>query len=182
MREAIFCTEVVNSIKAVGQSAYKIADTPIDRSSRRMRFAVNKPSDIVTNIEGHSAIIECKQLRKMRSIGLKEFRPSQIKALDEHSLKGPCAYAFVNLRFPRTSDFGQTNEALILDWRRWGPYLKSGKRITIDMLTGGEKPPFRFWWMSRKNYHVTEFKKIAGWDLADWMHIVSLGKVSSNWD
>jgi len=115
MKEAIFITEVMNSLKAHGcVFAYKPPDSPASWTQSMTRFTAPKPCDIITCDKKGLILIECKQIRKWEAFSEYDMRPSQIKALGEAKAMGQKAYVFLNVRvIPE-----RVNICLIFNWSK----------------------------------------------------------------
>lgn len=119
MKEAIFCTEVIASLKAAGCWAYKIPDTPASAYKvGAMRFVAKKPFDIVACRSRLPIAIECKQYRKgFKGFGLNQLEDHQIEALNDFWEKGGATFVFLNIRLnPIKGERKRENRLLIFEW------------------------------------------------------------------
>ena len=116
MKEAVFCTEVVNSLKHLGHWAYKIPDVPAIKS---VRFSPNKPADIILVTQGYPVLIECKQFKQYQAFGMRHLTEHQPDALHEFCSKGKGrAFIFINIRRPTITHKRQRrcNRLIIYEW------------------------------------------------------------------
>lgn len=151
MREVVFNTEVVNSLKSAGVWAHKIGDAPIF-SGMKTRFTPEKPCDIVACSESGRFIgIEGKQFKKWQGFYKSVLRDNQIEALDDfaHKRKGR-AYVFLNIRIASP----QENWCVIFDWKEYrdriltdGFTIKEIKAKSVGIWVKGYKGQFdlRHW-------------------------------------
>jgi hypothetical protein len=133
VRESLFNTEIVNSLKAADYFAYKIPDTPASMV-RGLRYTPEKPCDIIASVNGRFTAIESKQIKKIQCFSIKEFRDIQIESLDKVVKDGGRAWAFINLRVPTDKEFKRLNLLVGLDWRVWGVKLKDGFKFDAKFL------------------------------------------------
>lgn len=111
MKEAIFNSEIVASLKDQGFWAYKIPDMP-HFAGAMFRFDREKPFDIVACKSGLMLAIEGKQLKSYQAFGSRHMRPHQIKSLDEVVSRGGKAFVFLNIRQKKP----YLNRLLIFEW------------------------------------------------------------------
>lgn len=151
MKEAIFNTEVVNSLKKAGAWAWKIPDMPHFAGSMT-RFDVAKPCDIISNFGGRLIAIEGKMSKKFETFGLKRLRPSQIFHLDRIVKTGGRAFVFLNVRIAgkkgpvvrgRWTGSNYENRLIVLDWEAWRTPLEilplSAKEVAnLPYIRGGK--------------------------------------------
>jgi penicillin-binding protein-related factor A (putative recombinase) len=121
MKEAVFITDIVNSLKEQGCAfVYKPPDSPASWTQSMTRFTAPKPCDIITADKKGLILIECKQIRKWEAFSEYDMRPSQVKALGEAKAMGQKAYVFLNVRV--TAE--RVNVLLIFNWSKlceiWG--------------------------------------------------------------
>lgn len=117
MKEAMFNTEVKNSIIWLEEWAYKIADMP---RVPGLRFNPEKPCDIVANVDGQFVGIEGKQFKKWTSLGIRHFQESQIENFDKLLAQGKeNCYVFLNIRISGDKDAGikRENRCIIFKWK-----------------------------------------------------------------
>lgn len=99
MREAVFITEVVNSLKTHGcKFTYKPPDSPVSQTQSITKFTLTKPCDIITCDKKGMILIECKQIKKWEAFAKSDMRPSQIKSLTEAYEMNQRAWVFLNVR------------------------------------------------------------------------------------
>jgi hypothetical protein len=137
IKEAIFNTEVKNSINYFGEWAYKIADMP---RVPGLRFNPDKPCDIISNIDGKFVAIEGKQFKKWQSLRLSHFQDSQIENFNQLLSQGKeNCYVFLNIRISSDKDAGikRENRCIIFKWKELkelikerGIYAKELKELT----------------------------------------------------
>lgn len=125
MREQIFVSEVIASLRDHGAWAYKIPDMPTSWVSRRTRFTPAKPCDIVAAFHGKFIAIECKQMKQWKSFPISSLRESQVQALDDLHYQGARASVFLNVRIAK-----EENRLIIFEWG----WLKTQKSIHAKML------------------------------------------------
>lgn len=129
MRESIFNTEIVNSLKATGAFAHKIADLPASKS-RGLIFTPTKPFDIFGCYKGVFFAVESKQFKEWKGFGISALRDNQIEALDNVVKTGGKAFVFINIRIVRTE-----NRLIAFDWALWGEVVKAQAIGVKDMRT-----------------------------------------------
>lgn len=95
MKEAVFNTEVVRSIRALGGFAHKLGDSV---RSEQTRFIGEKPCDIIAGVFGKFVGIESKQFKEMKGFSIRLLRDNQIEALSEMVRTGNRAFVFLNVR------------------------------------------------------------------------------------
>lgn len=120
MREQVFNTEVINSLRDAGAWAYKIPDMP---SSLMVggRFNPDKPCDIIACFKSRFIGIEGKMLKGFKGFSLSLFRNSQIKSLDEMVDSDGLAFAFINIRITQAP---RENRLIIINWSLWRNVLE----------------------------------------------------------
>jgi len=122
MKEAVFTSELMRSLRVQGFWAYKIPDSPITQGVLEVtRFTAAKPCDVVACYDGQTVLIECKQLKKWKAFGLKHIRDSQVKHLTDVIASGGKAYIFLNIRINASP---RVDRLIILDWAKWGKRLQ----------------------------------------------------------
>lgn len=144
MKEKVFNTEVVNSLKALGAWAEKIPDMPFNPLAR---FNPEKPSDILGGYKGRFFMIESKQMKKFEALGERHFQHNQIKSLDRAVATGNAAFVFVNVRIRAVKgENNYENRLIVLDWKRWGQRIKTAsikaKEIKELPFVSGQKGLF----------------------------------------
>lgn len=136
MREAIFNTELVSSLKDQGAWAYKIADSPTSWTSHLTRFTAEKPCDIIGLYHSIGFLIESKQIKKWEAFGKTQMRPSQVKNLTEAVEKNNLAYVFLNVRINAVKgDQRHVNRLIIFDWREWGAKFREGTIKKMELAS-----------------------------------------------
>lgn len=128
MRESVFCTEVVRSIRAQAGWAYKVPDMP-QSMLRGSRFNLPKAVDILACYEGRLYAIECKQIKKYEAFGLKNVRPSQAETLDSVGRAGGQAFVFLNVRIAHA-----VNRLYIFKWQHLKDLGSSIKKNELELL------------------------------------------------
>lgn len=170
MREAIFITEIKDSLEQIGIGAYKPADLPMSWiGGSKMRFVPEKPADLICDNFGVYTLIECKQIKKWQGVSMRLLRPAQIKALNgvvERSHLGG-AFVFFNIRIKNDKANGIKGENLcmVLSWRHNKEALEKGIGIKemrakavgmwIEARKGKEaeeKGKFDLRWLLEENY------------------------------
>jgi hypothetical protein len=131
MKEATFTTEVIRSIRHNQAWAYKIPDAPITKEILKItRFTNAKPADIVCCHSGLFVAIETKQFKKWKALSKNDFRPEQLKGLQEIVDNGGRAFVFLNIRIKSPHE----NRLLIFDWATWGERLTHGPSVFAKEL------------------------------------------------
>lgn len=152
MKESIFTTEILGSLRDLGAWAYKIADAPITKRVLDVtRFTQAKPCDIFACIDGTMIAIETKQIKKWRAFSLADMRPAQIVQLSRIAEHGGRSFVFLNVRIPR-----KENRLLVFEW------TALFERLQISSIKGLE--------LERLSYyeaHKTEDGKVR-FDLQPW--------------
>lgn len=120
MKESIFTTELKKSFQSYSCFAHKISDMP-HFAGKKTRFDKPKPFDLFVGFKGYFIPIECKQMRKPGSFGLKDMRPAQIEGLDKCIETGNDAWVMLNLRMPagiynKKIKFNNLDRLLIFPW------------------------------------------------------------------
>ena len=138
IRESVFNTEVIHSLRAQGAWAHKLTDTPASLA-RAMRFVPEKPCDIIAFIGGRGVGIEGKQQKKYEAFGIRHLRDAQVRELDAMVEEGKGeAFIFLNIRIASP----RTNRLVIFNWKLWREKLKSGVSLkkkeieSLPFLTG----------------------------------------------
>jgi len=135
MRESVFNTEIVNSLRACGAWAYKISDSPASWTMKQTRFTPDKPCDIIGCYNGKFFAIEGKQIKKVKAFGQSTMRLSQIESLTEILDKGGRSFVFLNVRIKGVKgEVKQENRLIIFDWSVLGAAEGSIKKKDIDAL------------------------------------------------
>lgn len=116
MREAIFNTEVVNTLKSYGWFAYKLGDMI---PSASLRFIPEKPCDIIScTSRGQLIAIESKQIKKWSGLKAKMLRDNQVSALDKVVKNSGLAFLLLNIRIPRHNDKQAENWCVVFNWAK----------------------------------------------------------------
>lgn len=117
MKEAVFVTEVIRSLRHFGFWAFKIPDAPITKELLKItRFTMAKPCDIIACLpvgvisDGVFVAIECKQFKKWKSFSIRDMRPAQVEQLSAIEDHGGSAWVFLNVRV------GRDNRLIIFEW------------------------------------------------------------------
>lgn len=139
MREAVFITEIVDSLKVAGcLFVYKPADSPMSWTQHQTRFTLPKPCDIITCDREKMILIECKQLKKYEAFGERHMRPSQIENLTNAHKMGHKAFVFLNIRLAEP----RRNILLIFNWAKlvqlWADNKGSIKGKDIEARANSE--------------------------------------------
>lgn len=148
MKETIFNSEIMASLKAAGLWAYKVADSPTSWTMSRTRFTPEKPCDILACGSGGRFIaIEGKQMKTFKAFGLYALRPSQISNLDRIIERGGRAYVFLNVRIrARKGEVDHENRLIVFDWAKWGLLLPilplTGREVRQLPFVSGRKGIF----------------------------------------
>lgn len=130
MKEAVFNSEVVKSLRSADFWAYKIADSPASWTASITRFTPEKPADIIACTKsGRFLLIECKQFKKWQGLYQTAFRDYQIKSLDAIVDQKGRAYAFINIRIKEE----RINYCVIVDWSKHRERIKSEGFTIKDM-------------------------------------------------
>ena len=126
-KEKDFQKELIDSLRLDSWTADKFPDMP--RSSNT-RFIPEKPADIVgADDNALYVLIECKFANKVKKLSLKDFQPSQIKALTQVSSRYGAghAYAVYCLHAPLYKGSKKKEHiAFIFEWSEWLPRIKKG--------------------------------------------------------
>lgn len=123
MNEAQFQNELKKSFNSRGHFCEKIPDAVRSMGSR---FIPTKPADLFGHVEGKAFLIECKQIKKWRTWGMRDMRPSQIKGLTDFADTGGAAYVILNVRITKERE----NRLILFTWAQ----LKRFKKFNIDEL------------------------------------------------
>lgn len=131
MKEAVFNTEIVNSIKT-HWFVHKLSDSIAVPGVTR--FIGEKPCDTIAFIYGRGVGIEGKMLKKWKGISIKLFRENQIEALDEMLMAHGRAFAFINVRIAANAVTGtkHENRLIIIDWEKW--LKRRNKTIPVKVV------------------------------------------------
>jgi len=152
MKESVFNSEIVGSLRDFGFWAYKIPDFP-QSMIRGSRFNPEKPFDIVGMISEIGVAIEGKQMRKFEAFGIRHMRPSQIAEFD-FMVDNSAARAFIFLNIRQKADkvagSQYENRLIILEWSEIRDRLKkeSIKKKEIEGLPfiQGKNSRFNLGW------------------------------------
>ena len=98
MRESNFVTELRRGLEKINIWSYKIPDAPY--ASAAMRFAPEKPGDIIAMADGTGLLIECKQIKKWSAFGMKNLTRSQVRNLFLYQRAGGISLVALNVRIP----------------------------------------------------------------------------------
>lgn len=133
MKESIFTSDLIRSLKVCGSWCYKIMDSPTSWTMHITRFTADKPCDILGMYRGRFFAIENKQIKKWTKFGLENLRASQIRELENITNLGGDAYVMLNIRIKarkakgRAKAWKHENRLLIFSWgaiRMKGTYSK----------------------------------------------------------
>lgn len=129
MNEKISNSIIVRSLKAQGLWAHKIADSPSWGAASTTRFSPSKPCDIITCYEGQCVLIETKLIKKWKPFGVKELRPSQLRALDEvGQASDGLALVFLHIKIPR-----EVNGFLVFKFKQLKRWNRLSSAVLRDM-------------------------------------------------
>lgn len=127
MKEAVFTTEVKNSLEALGCWAHKLTDAVRGPTTR---FIPPKPFDLIGSYKGIPFAIETKQMKKWEPFGKADFQPSQLKELTRFQKRGQGrSFVMLNVREPR-----KENLCIIFEWWAFERDLKSDKPLSVAQL------------------------------------------------
>ena len=120
MKEAIFCTELKNSLNQAGCFAYKVPDNPVFKEMKT-RFHSKKPFDMIVNIAGKYVAIECKMSKKVEGLSTRKVEDHQVTALDRAIETGGFSYVFWNIRVKADKYKGidYINKCIVLPWKEF---------------------------------------------------------------
>lgn len=117
MKEAVFNTEIVRSLKEAGWFAHKLTDMPMVPG---LRFQSDKPCDILSVVHGVAVAIESKQFKKFQGFSIRYLRDNQVESLDQIQKSGGRSYVFLNIRIPNIKGVQKReNRCYIIDWEAW---------------------------------------------------------------
>lgn len=118
MKESIFCTEIIKSLRQAGCFAFKIPDSPASYGSSKMRFSPGKAFDIHAVTSGVPLAIEAKLYKQFKGFGLNQLRDEQIDTLNAYWEVGGRAYVALNIRIPACREKNQKreNRLLLFEW------------------------------------------------------------------
>jgi len=118
MKESVFCTELVKSLRQAGCYAHKLPDSPASYGGARMRFSAGKQYDIIAVYKGLPIAIEGKLYRQFKGFGLSQLRDEQIEALNTFWEAGGKAYVALNIRISPSKEKNQKreNRLLLFEW------------------------------------------------------------------
>jgi len=117
MRESVFCSELVKSLRQCGAYAHKLPDSPASYGGAKMRFSAGKQFDVMAVFKGLPLAIECKLYKQFKGFGLNQLRDEQVQALNAYWEAGGRPFVALNIR--RKAIRGvQTyeNRLLLFDW------------------------------------------------------------------
>lgn len=150
MKEAIFNTELKNSLIEAGATAHKIPDMPTGRGVG-MRFNPEKPCDLFFIYKRIGGLIEGKQIKKFEAFGLRNLRPNQIRALDDNAKKGNPGFVFLNIRVSASEGVKAENRLIIFEWKKWR------KNWEIESIPATVLKDFPFIQGKHGRFNLTEF-------------------------
>lgn len=119
MKESVFTTEIMHTLRARGYFAHKLGDAPITAAVLAVtRFTPGKPFDIVVSARGQFVAIETKQMKKFKAFSLRDMRPAQLEGLTEVVYRGGRAFVFLNVRIAADARKGvkRENRLIVFDW------------------------------------------------------------------
>ena len=114
MRESVFCSELVKSLRHAGCYAHKLPDSPASYGGVKMRFSAKKQYDVIAVYKGLPIAIECKQYKQFKGFGLNQLRDEQIEALNGFFEAGGTAYVALNIRVSASKERNQKHENRLL--------------------------------------------------------------------
>ncbi len=132
VKENIFNTEVVRSLKHYDYFAYKISDV------MGSRFTETKPCDIlICSPKGVFIAAESKQIKKWSGLTGKMLRDNQIKTLDKTVKNKGKAFVLLNIRLPLIKGKQQKENWCVVF--NWAVHRKAimGNEYTAEVLRGG---------------------------------------------
>jgi hypothetical protein len=96
MKETVFQSEIVDSLKSLGVWGYKIPDIPFNYQNK---FCPKKPCDILCVPKNYPTIyIEAKMIKEWKSFGIKMLEESQVEAGKILTSLGHKYFIFLNVR------------------------------------------------------------------------------------
>jgi hypothetical protein len=111
MKENVFNTEVVRSLKLENYFAYKISDV------QGSRFTETKPCDILAcDLKGNFIAIESKQIKKWAGLTARLLRDNQIITLDKAVKNTGKAFVLLNIRINGVKGKPRENWCVVFDW------------------------------------------------------------------
>jgi len=122
MKESVFTSDVIRSLKRCGAWSYKIMDSPTSWTMHITRFTADKPCDILGMYAGRFFAIENKQIKKWTKFGLENMRASQIRELENITRLGGEAFVLLNVRIKarkakgRAKAWKHENRLIVFDW------------------------------------------------------------------
>lgn len=117
MKESVFCSELIKSLKQAGCYAFKIPDSPASYGGAKMRFSAPKQFDIHAVFSGVPLAIECKLYKSFKGFGLNQLRDEQIDALNAYYEAGGSPYVALNIRVPAVKGTQKReNRLLLFEW------------------------------------------------------------------
>ena len=118
MKESVFCTEIIKSLRAAGCFAFKIPDSPASYGGAKMRFSAGKAFDIHAVTAGVPLAIEAQLYKQFKGFGLNQLRDEQIDTLNAYWEAGGRAYVALNIRIAASREKNQKHEnrLLLFEW------------------------------------------------------------------
>lgn len=133
MNEAKFQKELKESFSEIGMIAYKFFDLPVS-ALRGLQYVPEKPSDFVV-FDGKTAfLVECKQIKKYESFGMRQMRPGQIRELNRITNSGGLGFVFLNVRIKSPHE----NKILIWEWSEFKSSCQTFGPFDIGELKAAE--------------------------------------------
>lgn len=123
MRESIFSSEIMRSLREANVWCYKIPDNPTSWTMAKTRFTAEKPCDIVASVSGRAVLLELKQIKKWQAFGKTQIRGSQFIHLTEAIKSGARCFILLNVRIKPNGLSKRENRLIVFDWEQWGPYF-----------------------------------------------------------
>lgn len=125
MKESVFTTEIVKSLRQSGFWVYKIPDMP-HFAGMRTRFDLAKPFDIIALRNNRFYAIETKMLKSYQAFGYRHMRPHQVTSLSAINSFGGNPYVFLNIRQSKPKHI---NNCIIFKWGEYPQLEQEGCSI-----------------------------------------------------
>lgn len=134
MRESIFTSEIMKSLREANVWCYKIPDNPTSWTMARTRYTPEKPCDIVASFNGRAILLELKQIRKWQAFGKTQIRGSQFLSLTEASKAGAKCFVLLNIRIKPEGENKRENRLVVFDWNEWGSFFLENTIKAKDLI------------------------------------------------
>ncbi len=129
VKEAVFTTELKNSLIRHGAFAHKIADMP-HFSGSKFRFDLRKPFDLFASYKGHPIAIENKMV-KAGSFFFKSIQPHQMDALERFQGKRSYGQSFIGINVRKR----KINRCIIIPFETIKRFIRKGlEKLTWEEL------------------------------------------------